>query len=278
MTIVVTGATGLVGRRVVDQLLTAGQKVRAVTRDPATARLPGGVDVVRADLDEPGSLQPVLAGADRLYLFPRPDTARAVAELAHRAGVRRIVTLSSALAEQEPEDEMHHLAVERAVESVDVEWTHLRPGMFAANLLGWADSIRTEGVVREPVAAAAQAPVHESDIAAVAVAALLEEGHAGKRYRLSGPRTLTKREQAEAIGVGLERVIRFEEVTADRWRAAEGGRLPAEVAEFLLGVWVAAAKEPEPVLPTVREVTGRPARTLARWAADHAEEFGGARG
>lgn len=99
MTIVVTGATGTVGRRVVDQLIAANQKVRAVTRNPTTAGLPAGVDVVGADLAESASLTAAFAGADRLYLFLYPETAVEVAECAQRAGVRRIVTLSSVLAE-----------------------------------------------------------------------------------------------------------------------------------------------------------------------------------
>lgn len=278
MTIVVTGATGSVGRRVVDQLIAANQKVRAVTRNPTKAGLPTGVDVVGADLAEPASLTAAFAGADRLYLFSYPETAVEVAECAQRAGVRRIVTLSSVLAEYEPEGALYHLAVERAVESVEVEWTHVRPGMFAVNLLDWAGSIRAEGVVREPYPGAAQTPVHESDVAAVAVAALLEDGHASKKYPLSGPESLTKIEQAQAIGIGLGREVRFEEITPTQWRAAMGGAgMPEEVIGFLLDLWAAASTDPEPVLSTVEDVAGRPARTLARWAADHAEEFEGAR-
>lgn len=277
MTIVVTGATGSVGRHVVDQLLAANRNVRAVTRNPATAKLPAGVDVVGADLAEPASLTPVFAGADRLYLFPYPETAIEVTELAERAGVRRIVTLTSVLTDDEPEGVLYHLAVERAVESVEVEWTHIRPGMFAVNLLEWADSIRTESVVRAPYPGATQTPVHESDVAAVAVAALLEEGHAGKKYPLSGPESLTKVEQAQAIGVGLGREIRFEEITPTQWRQAMGADLPGEAIEFLLAHWAAVSADPEQVFSTVEDVTGHPARTLAQWAADHAEEFEGAR-
>lgn len=152
------------------------------------------------------------------------------------------------------------------MESVEVEWTHVRPGMFAVNLLEWAGPIRAEGVVREPYPRAAQAPVHESDVAAVAVAALLEDGHAGKKYPLSGPESLTKIEQAQAIGVGLGRKVRFEEITPAQWRAAMGGAgMPEEVIDFLLDLWVAASTDPEPVLSTVEDVTGRPARTLTRW-------------
>jgi hypothetical protein len=132
--------------------------------------------------------------------------------------------------------------------------------------------IRVDGVVREPFARAAQAPIHEADIAAVVVTALLQDGHAGRRYTLSGPASLTKTEQVEAISGGLDRQVSFEEVSPTLWLTVAG--VDPDVAEFLVARWAAATDHPEPVLPTVREVTGRPARTLIRWAADHAEEFG----
>ncbi|RJO78418.1 NAD-dependent epimerase/dehydratase family protein [Nocardia panacis] len=271
MTIVVTGATGTVGRLVVRQLVDSGRKVRAVTRGGAP--FPTPIEVVRADLDTPESLTSAFTGAEALLLLCRPATALDVARLAERCGVRRIVTLSSIRAEGE-RDAPYHLAVERAVESVDVAWTHLRPGMFAANLLGWAEAIRGTGVVREPYSAAAQTPIHEADIAAVAVAALSHDGHAGRKYPLSGPQTLDKPEQLAAIGAGIGRALRFEEISPDDWRA-RADSLPGFVQDLLLEIWTGSAATPEPVLPTVAEVTGRPARTLAEWAADHAADFGG---
>ena len=95
MTILVTGATGNVGRLVVDQLIKAGASVRALTRDPSTAALPAGAEVAAGDLTRPSSLAEALDGVDRMYLFPVAETAREVVDLAKRAGVRRIVVLSS---------------------------------------------------------------------------------------------------------------------------------------------------------------------------------------
>lgn len=277
MTIVVTGATGTVGRLVVQQLLDADQRVRAVTRRPADAGLPAAVEVFGADLDQPNSLARAFSGAEGLFLFPNPSTAVEVARLAERSGVRRIVTLTSVLAEEEPEDALYNLAVERAVEAVGVEWTHVRPGLFAANLLDWADAIRTTGVVREPYAGAAQTPVHELDVAAVAATALLRDGHSGKKYPLSGPEVLTKPQQVEAIGTAIGRELGFEEVSPDDWRKEVGDSMPEFVADFMLGIWSRATESPDPILSTVEDVVGRPARTLIEWAADHAADFGGER-
>nr|CTQ97498.1 Oxidoreductase [Kibdelosporangium sp. MJ126-NF4] len=250
------------GRHVVDQLLTAGATVRALTRDPAAARLPAKAELVRGDLESPGP--ELFDGVDRMYLLSIGDPLATI-ELAKEAGVRRIVTLTSV---ETTEDS---LQTERAVEKSGIEWTHVRPGMFAANLLDWAEAIRTTGVVSEPCAEARQTPLHEQDIAAVAATALLFDGHNGQTYTLSGPESLTKHEQVAAIAdaVGLE--ARFEEIAVAEWRARSG--VPDFVADFLLDIWQRATLTPEPVLSCVEEVLGRPARTLAEWATDHIGDF-----
>jgi uncharacterized protein YbjT (DUF2867 family) len=279
-TTVVTGATGRVGRRVVDGLLRAGAEVRAVTRDPGAAGLPDGARVVAGDPGRPETLAAALEGADAAYLFPVSDTAAAgFARLASAAGVGRIVVLSSVSAGGAEGDHSgdHHRAVERAVEASGVTWTHVRPGEFMANVLDWwAAPIRDEGVVREPFPRALHQPVHEDDIADVAVAALLEDGHAGAAYALLGPEVLTTADQVRLIGAALGRDIRFEELTREqaRRRYVEHG-VPPEVADWLLAV----EELPEGTAvspatgPTAEAVTGRPARTFAQWAADHAGDF-----
>jgi uncharacterized protein YbjT (DUF2867 family) len=271
--IFVTGATGTVGRHVVERLVTAAVDVRALTRRPDNAGLPTAVEVVGGDLENTESLAPAFDGVDRMYLLAAGDT-RQVVDLAKKAGVRRVVVLSSASAgfENDSDDEFHRGA-ECAVEDSGLEWTHVRPGMFAANLLDWSDAIRAEGVAKAPYGAARQSPVHELDIAAVAATALLADGHDGKIYTLSGPEALTKTEQVAAIGQAIGRDIRFEELTPEQWRQHVKEEMPPFVIDWLLGLWAQTVDNPEPVLPTVQEVLGRPARTVAEWAADHAESF-----
>ncbi|MFF5676361.1 SDR family oxidoreductase [Streptomyces hygroscopicus] len=287
MTILVTGATGNVGRHVVRQLVAQGHDVRALTRRVRAAAFPERVRVHEGDLARPETLRDTLEGVDALFLFPVAATAEEVVGMAKTAGVRRIVVLSSG-AVTTGFDTDFHLPVERAVEASGLEWTHVRPGEFAVNKLAlWGPPIRAERVVRDPAPDAAWFPVHEQDIADVAVAVLTKDGHAGKAYTLNGPELLTRRRQVELIAEAIGEEIRFEVVTPQEAREiylAQGG-FAAENADFLLGFEDYGGDESDPSeveafdpsslgpMPTAEAVTGRPARTFAQWAWDHAEEF-----
>ncbi|MBB5081977.1 uncharacterized protein YbjT (DUF2867 family) [Nonomuraea endophytica] len=268
-------------------LVDAGVEVRALTRNPARAKLPAGVEVVAGDLTQPDTVRPALAGVDRMYLFPEASTAREVVALAARAGVRRVVVLSSG-AVTGGYDTTFHLPVERAVEESGLEWTHVRPGEFAANKLSlWGPSIRAERVVRDANPDSGWFPVHEQDIADVALAALLEDGHVGRVYDVNGPSLISLRDQVRAIAAAIGEEIRFEElspVEARKVYLAQGG-FAAEAADFLLGFTDYAGNPADPEeaadfdpadlgpLPTAEAVTGRSARTFAQWAHDHAADF-----
>ncbi|MFI6320175.1 NAD(P)H-binding protein [Nonomuraea sp. NPDC050556] len=283
MTILVTGATGTVGRIVVDRLLEAGQRVRALTRNPAKAGLPASAEVVRGDFADPASFATAFDGVKRtFFLSGMLDPARAVEQaqafLAHaaKAGVTRVVDMTgAAVTTRRPGSfEMLH-DVEQALEATDLEWTHVRPGEFAINKLDtWGESIRSEDVVRSAFPDAIGVPIHEADIAEVIVAALLEDGHAGQAYTVSGPEALSHREQALAISEGLGRPLRFEPVTYGQARAAYiTGGIPMDAAEYILGYQAEYAEEPPAVSPDTARVLGRPGRTMSRWAADHAADL-----
>lgn len=277
MTVLVTGAAGSVGRHVIDRLLAAGARVRALTRTPDTAGLPADVEVVRGDLTRPETLRAALSGVDRAYLFPLPETAREFVGLAEAAGLQRIVVLSSSSVLDETggnHSGVYHRTVERAVEASRLDWTFVRPDEFAGNILWkWGHSIRTEGLVRAPYPGAARALIHEADVAAVAAAALLEDGHAGRAYELTGPESLTQSEQVRAIGEALGRQLRFEEVTPEQGREEMSRFMPEPVVDMVLAYLARSVGRPATVLPTVEKITGRPGRPFAQWAADHAADF-----
>ncbi|PVC97389.1 NAD(P)H-binding protein [Streptomyces sp. CS014] len=271
MTILVTGATGTVGRRVVEQLLERGEQVRALTRDPERAEFPAGVEVVGGDLTDPASLAPALHGVTGLHLitfggeyFAPLETGDEILALAEEAGVRRVTVLHGG----------GDTPVETAVRASGFAWTVVMPVEFMANVLEWAPGIRSEGVVREPFVDRLSAMVHESDIGAVAAVALTEDGHGGQEYLVTGPQVLTVRDKTAAIGAArgadVELVELTEEQALENWR---GQGMGEDVIAFLIDVYRDTPLEGRTVSGTVEKVTGRPARTFAQWAEEHAEHF-----
>jgi uncharacterized protein YbjT (DUF2867 family) len=276
MTTLVTGATGQIGRHVVEQLLAEGEEVRVVTRKPESAGFPADVAVLAGDLKEPDSIVAAVKGADRVFLFPVSETATEVAEILARAQVSRVVVLSSLSIVEDPDNpsSRHHLAVERAVAERGLDWTFIRPTGFATNLLWrWGDAIRNEGVVRSPYGRSARALIHEADIAAVSSVALLHSGHSGKKYDLTGPGLVTQFDQVRLIGDAIGREITFQEVTPEQAREMMIKSIPESFADMLLAGLRRQVEDPGPVLATVEQVTGRSATSFARWAMDHAADF-----
>lgn len=277
MPYLITGATGAVGTQVVSQLRASGAAVRIVTRDPRKA--PAGVEVAPGDFTAGDLPAAAFDGVTRVFLFPAQGGVRAFLELARRHGVERLVVLSSLAAAMEYERDrdswsaLHHRAVEDDVAASGIPATILRPGTFANNLLFWAPAIRTGDTVHEPYGQSAQTPIHEADIAAVAVAALTQDGHQGKTYPITGPQVLTRVAQLETIGAAIGRRLRHQEVPPEAFAQELSRYMPPLIVNMLLRYWSDTVKEPDVVFPTVEQVTGRPARTLAEWAKDHAADF-----
>jgi uncharacterized protein YbjT (DUF2867 family) len=279
--IVVTGATGNVGRQVVSQLLVTDARVRALSRNPGAAGLPSEVEVVRGDLTVPASLDGCLDGVDAVFLVwtaPSDTLSAAVDRIAKHA--QRIVFLSSPHRTPHPFFQASqpnpvatlHAEIERLIEASGLRWTFLRPGMFAANARSWwAPQIRAGDVVRWPYAAAQTAPIHERDIAAVVVRVLLDAGHNGAEYVLTGPQSLSQLEQVATIGDVIGRSLHFEEISPEAARRELVG--PASAVNMLLEAWAAAIGRPAFVTSTFAEITGTSARTFRDWVTDHATEF-----
>ncbi|WP_086847386.1 NAD(P)H-binding protein [Amycolatopsis kentuckyensis] len=275
-TLLVTGATGTVGRHLVAELLAAGHHVRALTRSPETADLPAEVELVTGDLTAPPA-EGLFDDVDSVFVFPVPGVAAFI-----KAADAHLVLLSSLAAAAEHErdrgsaSQVHHAAIEDAVRDSGTSWTILRPGTFAGNLLPWAQPIRYTGGVSGPYPTSAQAPIHEADIAAVAAVALTEPGHEGKHYAMTGPQALTRVEQLAAIGAAIGRELHFTETTPDEFRTEmRSYGVGDDIVKMLLDYWSDTVETPDVVRPTVQQLTGRPARTLAEWARDHAADFAG---
>jgi len=279
----IIGGTGTVGRQVVCQLLQRDSPVRVLTRNPKDARFPPQVEVVRGDLTRPETLDACLENIRAVFLVwvaPPAGVAPALERIARRA--RRIVFLSAPLKTAHPLFQRPNparelgLQIERLIESSGLQWTFLRPGMFAANAQSWwREQIRAGDVIRWPYLSVPTAPIDERDIAAVAVRALSEDGHGGAEYVLTGPQSLSQLEQLSTIGTAIGRSLHIEEITADQARRELLRIMPAPIINMLLDAWAAADGQPAFVTSTVEKITGAPARTFLEWATNHAPEFRG---
>ncbi|MBF6135381.1 NAD(P)H-binding protein [Nocardia otitidiscaviarum] len=270
--IVVTGATGNVGRPLVRMLAAAGEEVTAVSRT-AAADLPEGVRHVAADLTDTDSLAPAFAGADALYLLFAPGSfhadVRGLLASAAAAGVRRVVLQSSQGVATRPESPSHGQlgkAIEDAVRASGLSWTILRPGGFQSNALAWVARVRTEREVSAPFGEVAIPFVDPEDIAAVAAATLREDGHDGQIYVLTGPVAESPRERVRALSEALGEPVRFLDQSPAQARTELLAIMPPDVADTTLAILGAPTDAERRISPDVERVLGRAPRPFAAWA------------
>jgi len=279
--VLVTGATGRVGRAVIDLLVRADVPVRALTRGSEPAALPANVEVVTGDLTVPDSLDVALQGAGTVFLVwtAPPATAPAVIERL-AAYARRVVFLSSPHQTPHPFFQQPnpmavlHADIERLIAAAGLKSTIIRPGMFASNtVFWWAPAIRTGDAVRWPYGAAQTAPVDDRDVAAVVARTLYQDGHAGGDYVLTGPESLSQAEQVRIIGEVVGHQITFQELSPEEFRTETEGSWPRPVVDMLLAAWAATMGRPAYITSTVSDILGSAPRSFRQWAADHATAF-----
>jgi uncharacterized protein YbjT (DUF2867 family) len=279
--ILVTGASGTVGREVVAQMLEARQPVRALTRDPSKTRFDERVEVVRGDLGQPETLAQAVAGVERVFSLANGFELIAheanLVQAAKTAGVKHIVKLG-ALGAANGERTIiadWHLESERTIQQSGLAWTVIRPGAFMSNALFWRETIRHQGKVFSNYGHGKLPPIDPRDIAAVAVRALTTDGHAGKTYLLTGPEALSVGEQVEILASVLAKRIEYVPISDEASREGHlKAGLPPGIVDALLpfAAYVRSGKAAQ-TLPTVEQVTGRAAYTFAQWARDHASAF-----
>lgn len=274
--VLVTGATGHVGRHVVAGLVNAGVRVRALSRTISDTDVPDGVEVVRGDLSVAADVARAAEGMDAAFLvWMDHDATRAAAPVEALAALVRHVSYLSAADLQGEAGVMPGAwaEVEELLRATDVHRTFVRAGGFAANTLGWAEQIRRGDTVRLPHPGARRSLVHERDIADVAVTTLLDPEQAAEAYAVTGPEVLSQAEQVGAIGVALGRRLVVEEQDPEEARrelAAEAGE---DFAAHALSYWASLVTRPERVSTDVERVTGHPARTFSSWAREHRTDF-----
>jgi uncharacterized protein YbjT (DUF2867 family) len=272
--IVVTGATGNVGRPLVQALAAAGEKVTAVSRRPGS-NVPDGVVHLPADLLRPESLEPALDGADALFLLTSAEwhasggDLAGVLDVARAGGVRRIVLLSS----QGVGTGRHPSGLEDAVTGSGMGWTLLRPGGFASNDLAWSESVRGLRTVFTPFADIALPVVDPADIADVAAAVLLADGHDGRIYEITGPAPTSPRERVAAIDAALGEEVRLVEQPRAEARAQMLQFMPEQAVEATLDILGEPTPAEQRVSPDVERVLGRPPRAYAEWVGRNVAAF-----
>jgi uncharacterized protein YbjT (DUF2867 family) len=276
MTIVVTGATGNVGRPLVAELVAAGARVRAVTRTPRTAGLPSGVEVA-------GSATDALAGASAVFLNSRAlgEQLPEVVDRCVRAGVTKLVALSAINADDDFSRQPSRFRGDRnkEVEQFAVEsglaWVSLRPSVFATNFAGmWSAQLRAGDVVAGPYAAASSAPIVERDISAVAARALLTDELVGQRIPMTGPHALTNSELVEVIGEVLDRRLQYVEVPSELVRQRFIGLgFGADFGDAYMAMLAQTLDKPALVTHDVEKILGRPATPFAQWVSEHRDLF-----
>ena len=282
--ILVVGATGTVGSEVVAALRARGAPARALVRDAARGRaaLGEGVELAEADLGDPAGVRRAFDGVTRVFLLTAngPDQVeheRAVLDAAAAARVERIVKVSAISAA--PGSAASFLAAhgraEALLERSGLPAVVLRPNFFMSALLAAADTVRAEGRIYGSFGDGRLAMVHPGDIGQAAAAALVEPGHGGRTYVLSGPEAMTYAEAAARLGAVLGRPVEYVDVPPDALRgalAAAGlpGWLVEGIVEIQAQVRAGIAETPT---GDVERLTGRPPRDLDAYLRERAAAF-----
>jgi (4-alkanoyl-5-oxo-2,5-dihydrofuran-3-yl)methyl phosphate reductase len=281
MNYLITGATGDVGARVAEHLIQLGNRPRLFVRDAqkAQSRFGDRTDVFVGDLSDPAALAAALHGIDELFLVSTgleiPIRDEHAAKAAKVTGVRHLVKLSSLDVKQGLAIGAWHERGEAAIRASGIAFTFLRPTGFMSNLLAWAKSIRTEGVVRSSTGDGKRAFIHSDDIAAVAVEALTKREYDGETVRITGPEAVSFAEVTSRIGVAIGRQLTFQSISDEeaRQRYAATGAPEAET-EAHVALWRAIREgRMAAVTDTVERVLRRKPINLDQWITENVAAF-----
>ncbi len=284
--ILVTGATGTNGRLVVQALLAAGVRVRAMVQDPskATDLQRAGAELVVADFDQPDTLDAALAGVERSLLLSAVDQrlvereSRFV-ERAKRVGLKHLVKFSAIGAHPAASFTFgrQHGAAERVIMDSGLRFTFVQPNFFMQNLLWSAETIKARGELYSSLATTPASHVDARDIAAVIAATLTGPlgRHAGQVHLVTGPEALSFDQVADTFSRVLQKPVQYRNLGDDQLKAGLQAAGQGEWQATALVELNAHARHGHAsvVTDTIERITGRSARTLEQWLRDHVPAF-----
>jgi uncharacterized protein YbjT (DUF2867 family) len=257
-------------------LLDAGVEARALVRPGSAPDLPDGAEAVFGDLNRPDTLRDAIAGASAVFLLSGYEgIAETLAEM-RRAGVARVVLLSSSAA---PGGDLtnavarYHILSERAVRESGLPWTFLQPNSLMSNTLRWLPQLRKADVIGDAFADVAVAMIDPADLATVATKALVSDELERRSLRLSGPEAIYPADRVRILGAALGRELRFEAWSNERAREEMSAAMPAEYVDAFFSFFVDGTVDETTVLPTVGEELGREPRSFEHWVAANIEAF-----
>lgn len=283
--ILVSGATGTVGSKVVSALIDKGAAVRVGVRSPDKVQglAEKGVQVVKLDLSDPKTFGPAFDGTNHFFMLNilhpgAVEEGNRVTDAAKAAGIEHVVKLSALGCDMEPGIQLGrwHRAIEKHIEASGMGWTFLRPNNFMDNFTTfWGQPIKEQGKIFMPLGDGAVSYVDSRDVAAIAVAALTEAGHQGKAYEITGSEALTLHQVAEILGKGIGKEIAYVDIPEE---AAAEAMTEMGMPEFL----VAALAELNALdkagfaagtTDHIRQVTAKDPITFEQWVADNKSAY-----
>lgn len=275
----ITGATGSIGRQVINQLVEKKADVTALCRNPEKANLPNEVQMVKGSLTDGNLDKKVFDGVETIFLFPAQGDLKPFLKTAKYGGVKHVIALSSLAVSAYFQRDLgsasytHHLAIENAVREVGLTLTALRSGTFANNLQAWAPVIKMTKSVFLPYPDSAQALIHETDLAESIIALFSQPSKWGKIYEFSGPKAITQREQVNAIGKALGVTLNCQQITPEQFTSSVSQFMPADIIKMILTYWEETTTNPDEIRTGYTELTGKQGRSFETWVNDHIDQF-----
>jgi uncharacterized protein YbjT (DUF2867 family) len=281
MPYLITGATGDIGSKVVELLIHRGYRPRVFVRgaEKARSRFGDRVDIFVGDLADTKTLHTALEGIDGLFLVNSgpeiPVRDELAAKAAKAVGVRHLVKLSSMDVQQGLAIGAWHERGEAAIRASGIPFTFVQPTGFMSNLLAWAPSIKTEGIVRSSTGDGRRAFIHSDDIAAVAAEALTTHTYIGESLPITGPEALTFAEVTSKIATAIGKQLSFQPITDDEARQRYSAiSSSTEETKAHVALWRAIREgRLAAVTHNVERILGREPIPLDQWITENAPTF-----